>query len=91
MLDIQESWVSCQGKLLTGSGTPTPKRKKYVTVKKAEMGQTSEEHLDIRNGDAVCSLSSCFLVLLCYYFIMLLPLLFGIIMYILCHYMLVIM
>ena len=67
-----------------------PKRKKCIAVQKAEQSWKSEDRFDIRHGDGefeVCPAG--FGLALVQYFLTMLPsLCFGMVMYILCHYML---
>jgi hypothetical protein len=66
------------------------KRKKCVAVKKAERSWRSEVHTDIRHGVAMFKVCSAgFWSCLVQYFLTVLPSIHsGMLMYILCHYML---
>ena len=64
MLEMPELWDPCRGELLTRAWNQ-PKRKKCAAVSNAGRSWRSEEHFDIRRGDAefgVCpaGFQSCF-------------------------------
>lgn len=65
-----------------------PKRKKCVAVNKAKRSWRSEECFDISYGDAEFGVCPVCLTLVQYFLTMLRSLPFGIVVYILCHYML---
>jgi hypothetical protein len=89
MLEMPELWDTCQGKLLTGSGTSPSERSMLLSTKMEGIGElkyalTSDmETQSLEFSQLVFSLA-----LVQYFFTMLPSLSFGTVMYILCHYML---
>ena len=87
---MPESWDTCHGKLLTGSGTSSIERSVLQSTNLKGVGDlktivTLVRHGDIESGD--CTAGFC-RALIQYFLIILLFLHFGKVIYILCHYML---
>ena len=74
---MREPWITCRGKMLTGSRTRVRERSMLQSFKVKELR-------DLKNVFSA-GILSCFVQ---YFFTMLLSLYFGTVMYILCHDML---
>lgn len=89
MLEMPEPWDTCQGKLLTGKGTSPRERSVLQSTKLKGVGDLKRvltSDMELQSLE-LAQLVFC-LALVQYFPTTLSSLCFGIVMYILCHYML---